>query len=256
MTNKVLELIKRQIKLLNYREEYQNIKIYVSDERQFIKNNIKEDNAIYLIVKFGEGTLNYGATFLPITIEAITVQNKIELCKQFLFDYTQTYNLVSSNNIMQSYTTPTNTIDFIEMFVGYRSLFEISAVFLIAQNSNTFNFEYFNDKGEWEKIEAIDMKLSFSNQLDSQPFFNTNNFAKSETRVSVLALTFVKYLNEDEIDNKIFDIVYKKIPNTKSFKIKIIHENGKEYIDDFKLLEVVTEKSIGLLQEYIATFTL
>lgn len=257
MNEEIMELLKREFAEVMAKDEeyYENYKIYLSNEQQYVKEQSREKGAIYIVVKFLPASLNFGQTVLPITINAIAEQNKIEVCQKLLLELAQTYNLTtdSSETIKQTYTSPANTSNFNEVFNGFRSLFYMSGTFLISKNSNPCKL-YYDD----EEVTCITLAQSFDAQLDSQTFFNTKNFTKSVGMYGTYSLNFTTYLTDTELLNKVLAICLRSSEDgvNSTFKFTIVYNNGYKIEDlEFKLVNFSVQQNIGEMPIASLTFT-
>lgn len=267
ITDELIELIKRQISytMQDDLEYYDGYKVYVSSELQYNKIKNKEKKAIYMVVRFLPASLNFGQKLLPISINAISEKNTVKVCQKLLMDFAEKYNLTvnEDSTIQQVYTSPSVTSNFNEIFDGFRSVLTMSGTYLVTENANPYHLEYFNSEGKYEEIPAITLSVSFDNSLDMQPFFNSSNFTKSKAKFATLTLNFSIYLTNNELSNKTLKIAYKQLPIDTRFRFKIGHlqkteENDKsiEFEEDFRLVNMTTQKNIGELQMCVMTFTI
>lgn len=257
----ILELIGEQFDEIMATDSsfYSKYDVIITNEQQFIKKKDLKADAIYMVIKFLPATINFGQTILPITINCVSEQNKIEACQRLLLEYAQTYNLTTNenNDIKQVYTSPSNASNFNEMYVGFRSIFYMSGTFLISENSNQFELYYVtydeNENPVETLVDCISNSFAFSNVTDSQPFFNTNNFAKSVGMYGIFTVNFTTYLTNVEIMNRILDIVSIDLSSepdgvNADFVFTLKFRNGKRISErTFKLVNFSVEENIGEL---------
>ena len=262
MNEEIIELLAMQFgKVMRGDEEYYSpYRVLISNEQQYIKTKDRDKNAIYIVVRFLPASLNFGQTVLPITINAIAERNKIDVCQRLLLEFAQTYNLTDdeSGTIKQTYTSPSIMSNFNEMFDGFRSLFYMSGTFLISKNANPFKVYV---SGESEEIDCITVSDTFDVQLDTQAFFNTDNFTKSVGTVGTFTLNITSYLMDTDFLNKVLAVKLKDLKkqpagvNT-TFRFDIVFKNGYEARDwDFKLVNATVQEEIGELPIISMTFT-
>lgn len=258
----ITELLIRQFAEIMAKDSdyYSAYHILFSNEQQFMKEQDREKGAIYIVVKFLPASLNFGQTILPITINAIAERNKIEVCQKLLLEYAQTYNLTNNEDltIKQTYTSPAVSSNFNEIFDGFRSLFYMSGTFLISANSNPISVYV---SGEESALDCITAALDFNVQLDTQPFFDTNNITKSIAKIGTLTLNFTSYLTDIEVINKVLAIAtvdLEKAPDgiNTTFNFDIVFRNGYALKNvAFKLVNAAMEQNIGELPVIGLTFT-
>lgn len=265
MIEKIMELIKREITIVSRKEEYDGYKIFIANEQQFAKLKNKESNAIYLVVKFMQASLNYGQTLLPATITAVSENNKSEIVQKLLLDFAETYNLTTNDDsdITQAFTSPVAIQNFAEIYSGYRSVYQISCSFLVVENANPYEvmFRNENTSSNGEKIPAISVAVDWSNQLETQPYFNSENFTRSTGKYATLTVSITLNLTRNEFCGDILAVIYKdfeKCPKgvDTEFGLLIKHLDGTKFLGNFKLVNVSTQKNVGEIQPIVATFTL
>ena len=262
MIDKVMELLMKQFAdvMSKDSEYYNNYHIYLSNEQQYVKDKNREKGAIYIVVKFLPASLNFGQTILPITINAIAERNKIEVCQRLMLEFAQTYNLTTNDNqtIKQTYTSPANNSNFNEVFDGFRSLFYMSGTFLMSENTNPYHLYV---SGEENEVQCITLGVNFDIQLDSQPFFSTNNFTKSVGMYGTFTINFTTYLTNTNLINKALAVALKDLSkqpdgvNT-NFKFDVIFKNGFKIENvSFKLVNFSVQQNLGEMPVASLTFT-
>lgn len=259
INEEIMELLRRQFHLIMLNdEELQNLNLSLSTEQQFTILGKKSKNTIYIVVKFLEGTLNYKEKLLPFTITAISEQNHFILCQKLLTLFADTYNLKSNDEgtMTQSYASPVVTENFVEVYDGFHNVIQMSGMFLVTEKSNSFQLYYINDNGEEELVETITNTFSFDNTLDTQPFFNTNNFTQSKAKFGTITINTTLYLVDNELMNKVVKIAFKQLTNNTKFNFKLKHKNGLEFNEEFNLVNYTSEKALGQLQVCSLTFTM
>ena len=262
MIEEVMELLTKQFAEVMSKDSefYENYHIYLSNEQQYVKEKNREKGAIYIVVKFLPASLNFGQTILPITINAMAERNKIEVCQRLLLEFAQTYNLTTNDEqtIKQTYTSPANSANFNEVFDGFRSLFYMSGTFLISENTNPCNIYV---TGEENEVQCITLGVNFDIQLDSQPFFSTDNFTKSVGMYGTFTINFTTYLIDTELINKALAVALKDLSkqpdgvNT-NFNFDVIFKNGFKIENvNFKLVNFSVQQNLGEMPVASLTFT-
>lgn len=190
-----------------YFEKYNGTKIILSKEQQFIKLKDKDPNAIYIVVQFGSADIMFGQTVLPVTIVAMTEQNKIDLAYTLFYEYAQKYNLVrvNDNTINQVYESPSMSSGFNELWDGFRGMVTMSAAYVIGKNSNEYDVYYYYDYKDEngneyklvEEVPIISATYAFVGSPDTQAFYNTQNFVKSEIGFGGMTIGFSAFIMSD-----------------------------------------------------------
>lgn len=273
---RIVNLIANQIS--TFFGDYPNYDFTITSELQFVKdkkfrNELKNNpNAIFIVVKFFKATLNFGQVLQPITINALGEMNKLDVCKEILTRYAETYNLylTPDNQIREYFTSPEVLSNFNEIGTGYRSLIELDGTFQISENAINPKLLYL-EKTEvvngvstpvWVDVPVITFSPNFSVQLDTQAFANITDITKSASKVGTLTFNFTIYLVSSALVNKVLDIAFKR--NTynieSEFKFKFVFDNNADGLTTsdeiaFKLVDFTYEKQIGNLTIASLTFT-
>ena len=327
--DEIIETIRNQFKEILYSDNYYNgYSVTVAKEQDFVKiRDNKDPKHIYVIVKFQSASLNYHQYLLPLTITALSEQNKLDVCQRLMLEYAETYNLSMSNDetIKQFYDAPQVLSNFEEIYYGYRSMLHMTGTFLVSQDTNPMRFYYYTLKiDEDNSVDGIDEdkflvflknnNLSFEETyeyydensigkgqlsykgltinvsqdevgveygteehtqrfakisvmknlidninyqssgdivLDTQPFYNTDNFAKSIGKIANYSLSFTTYLVNDPFLNKavaihIGDLINAPKGVNSTFWIGIEYKkSGLSSIRPFKLVNCSQQGALG-----------
>lgn len=266
-TEDVMGIIKDQLVELMQEDYdyYRNYNIKLANEQYYIDpEERKELGNIYIVVKFLPADINYNQNVVPFTITAVSEHNGLEVCQRLLLEYAQTYNLVddfTENGITynQTYTTPQVMSNFSEFYYGYRNTFFMSGAFLLSYNSNPSKI-YFIEGNEEMIVNVITFSEDYMAQLDTQPFFNTNNFTTSIGKFASHTINFTTYLTDDGkngLCNKILDIINDVKVNgvNETFTFKIDYKNGRTCTKNFKLINYSRSQNVGELPVISCSFT-
>ena len=261
--NEILQLIKSQ--LLSIMEEnysyYQDYKIYIAEEQFFVKPVQVDPKAIYVILKFFPISVHFGQTVLPAQIIVISEQNNIEVCRELFTELVTIHNLGQSEDetIQQIYESPVVMSHFDKVMSGYRNVIRVSATFIISKNANFYKYYYIykNENGDEKEYEIPCVTKAFAGniQLDTQPFFGSNNLTKSKSKVYTLNYSIVTFLLTDiPLANDVLDVMCKNRSISESFNIKIKFKNGKELNDEFYLVSWDSRTDIGQIPMLVLSF--
>ena len=246
-----------------YIDKYNGLKLVISKEQQFMKIKDKDPNAIYIVVQFGSADILFGQTVLPVTINALTEQNNIELAYDLFYEYSQKYNLVRvhDDTINQVYESPSMAGNFNELWSGFRGVVTMSAAYVIGKTSNEYKVYYYYKQDDIEFVEEVPIistTYAFVGSPDTQAFYNNNNFVKSEIGFggmtigfSAFILTDSKIMNDvlgifgniqlDENDNVVGKKAYMGKPSDNLVAIKFETDEERELTqDDFE--NIATDK--------------
>lgn len=258
----ILQIIRNQMieimeKNYNYYKDY-NIKIGLYQD--YIKTK-PEKNVIYMVINFSIAEVTFGESVLPFTIQAMSTENNEEPAVKLLVDYSYKYNLnrVSENNIQQVYETPVVSSNFNIVASGFRSLVTMSGVFILSKNANyyTFYYEYiFKGQTRKEEIPFITSSFNGSISLDSQVFYNRNNFTESVGKFGTLSFNIVTYLmSNNPLVNEALKVLTKQSNINQDFVISIEFKNGMNLKESFKLASIDSSQSLGEIPMISLSFT-
>ena len=217
---------------------YDEYKIIVSSEQQFIKEKEKDKLAIYIVVQYGQATVHYGQIVMPFSLVVLSEKNRLKIAQQLLYDYSiknnMTYN--DEKTIYQIIETPTRTSNFQLMFEGYRSILNASGSFIISENANFYGLIYHSDviedltNSQWELNE--DMKFEIDGkQINGEKTWYVN-------------VVLHPYVN----DGSSASVPYSSIIITAAGQIGfslgdgnavLVYENGTWYQEKYKKIQII-----------------
>lgn len=208
------------------KEKYKGYNLIMSKEQQFMKLKDKDPNALYIVVKFGAADVVFGQTVLPATITALTEQNRLDATYSLLYEYAQKYNLHRANNetINQVYESPTVSSNFNPIYEGFRSIITMSAAFVIGKNSNDYTVYYYYTEKQFDgvkngentykdvtyadEVPQISASFAFVGNPDTQAFYNSHDFTRSEIGFGAVTVGFTTLvLSDNRLINDILDIL-------------------------------------------------
>lgn len=259
--DKMLKIIEKQFVsiMANDPDFYSQYKIVLSNEQQYIKNKDRDPKAIYIVVKFMAGSINYGQILYPVNFNALGEGNKLEVAQKLLLEYAQTYNLgeeekwsetwKDNNDVShtdnyiakQVYTQPQVMSNFNAAWNEFRSLFFMTGTFLIGKNSMPITgIRYYESMSAAEEsgidIDFIATSWDFTIQLDSQAFYGTDSRTTSKSKIGTLSFSMTSYAADNLLCNKVRAI---------AFNNKEIAPNGIKEKFYFKLIFADTSFKIG-----------
>lgn len=362
LTNQILNIITSEIaEIMNSKPEYYGeYSVEISEEQQYYKMNRQDPGKIYIVVKFLDAPLNFEQIIMPINIQAISEQDKLEVCRTLLFEFASKYNLYKMSfededqTMQQYYNSPYVLSNFNEIFEGFRSLLFVSGTFLITNNANyctayfspveigdknkkeecvvtlerelngetfienltinlsrfkkklkkegikledkTYQFildnvwklegkslgkdslydygiknEYFVEKNDiikvkytsgWQKIECLSVNAVCDISLDSQPFFDNDNFVESVGKFGTFSFNITSYLFKNDFLNKCLAVWLRKLSkapmgiNT-DFNLLLEFDDDDNYvITKFKLSSFSLQEVVGDIPLVSITFSI
>lgn len=205
--------------------------------------------------------LGFGTTDEEILTNKQTFQEKVgyDTIDTFIFKYLgrNNYNAKWSLNDIEltediSYYGIVCENEYIEQMDGLENKF----TFTVVTNYKSYDIE----KYDFE-VPVIDSKLSVNIELDTQPFYNMNNFTSSVARNGTLIINLTTFLlNDVKLINDCLAISVKDVKKIKAgvnntFKLGVIFKSGVQLIDDFKLSNFDLNQSIGNIPVVNLVFT-
>lgn len=144
---------------------YKDYNVILAKEQEFIKLKQAKPNSIYIVIKFGSASINFSQTVLPITLTAMSEQNKLDVCQKLLSDFVNKYNLETNEDstIRQIYELPVVTSNFNKVFEGFRSILFVNGYFVISKNANFYELESAKDDIIYTYNEEYINKFSIEN---------------------------------------------------------------------------------------------
>lgn len=252
-----------------HNQNYPSLKLFIEDEQMFAKEQDRDPDALYIVIHFGEAAINFDVAVCNITIEVLSLQNEIELTQEFLNVYVNQFNRKQDDNFTQLYLAPTKSLNFNQVYEGFRSLFVVSGTFIIDSNIIKLKklYYHYSTSHSPEEIEVISYSDSSENSLNPQPYPNTNGRTKSYGSFQTFAFTVIIY--PDGNKHLIKDLWKMKFREDKSyvnstFKLSgefnnIKDENNQSInmpIWNFKCRNADFNQRIGEIPTLVVTFTL
>lgn len=215
-------------------EDYDYFKdytVYLSLEQEFIKNQQKDPKAIYVVLKMGNSSVNFGQTVLPITLLILAEQNKLDICQKLFITFVNKFNLQMNDNstIRQIYESPTVHFNFEKVYDGFRSVLSVTGFFIISKNANLFTVKYKTFSLEPKLIEnekdIIIKNDVFLQKINFEPgtyqfYYDTENYIWKFKELSDNS-------DGNEVDFYEFGIIYKKL-KLENFLIDVIKSKEEE----------------------------
>lgn len=187
--------------------------IEVTDEQSFIKkekDNLLRNGSIYIAVRFGSGSINYGSSLTPISLYCIGTANKVKpvqlLLSVFASEWT-TKNLgqgleSESRDMLQVWNTPEVTMNFNETYSEFRNLYRLTGNIVAGKSAvrvGTLKYYYMkNGTKVFDFINVMSFRDGYRASMDSQPFGDTHGFVKSEVNFSTYTFSVSTYLLDNQ----------------------------------------------------------
>lgn len=234
-------------------DTYGGYNIVITNERQFVKTKNRKPKTIFIVIKFLEGNKDFNQQRQPFTLNAISEHNTLDVCQKLMFDFAETYNLdfnISNNDytLRQTMNTPTSVNAFSEVYEGFRSVFYLSGTFYFGINSNPIiGLKIQDSDGLNEDIDFLSVQLTYDAQVDGQPFYGTNNFNRTVTKIATLSLGFSMYALNTDFYNGALDTIFNlnnSVNIDKTYTIIITFKSGQVYSVPMKLVSMSNMQEI------------
>lgn len=279
----------------NIANEIKNIKnIEISDEQNFVKkeNILADQSKIYVVVKFGAGSINFGSSVCPISLMCLGTANKIKpiqlLMSVFASSWT-TKNVLDMSDVLQVWNTPEVMGNFTEVNIEFRNLVRLTGNIVVGPAAIRMGtlYYYYDENEDPEEISIMSFQDGYQASLDTQPFGNTDGFAKSEVNFSTYSFTISTYLLTGHFSNDMqairgfryrpnntYDSTTSKFEPNQWVKVKLVFTNGytnmpgdgetedtndpvkgKDFFCKFKVVNSRIGQELAGLPTLVATFT-
>ena len=207
--------------------QIKNIKaIEVSDEQSFNKKrdeNKIDKGTVYIVAKFGSGSINYGSSVTPITLLCIGTANKVKPTQLLLSVFasawttknlcqdleTEDHESLEISYVTQVWNTPEVVTNFNEIDTDFRNLFRVTGNIVAGESAvrvGTITYLYDENNNYpslpaqgWEQFNIMAVSDGYRASMDAQPFGNTKGFAQSEVNFSTYGFSVSTYLLTNHI---------------------------------------------------------
>lgn len=240
----IVEKIQGQlIACRNSDPSFANIELVVENERQFTIEQEMKPNTIYVVLHYGESSVNFGQLILPVDFRIISERNKIELVQRLFLLYTSTYNLKRAGTLAQFYSTPVVENAFVEVKNGWRASLSFAGAFIVGASESDYvkELDY-----EGEPIDFLSFNESYKNDLRPQPIPNGGGFARSVSGFASHAFTITTYLTTSKFCKKLNDQRYKDDMEDTTYSFTLKLNSGTAFTDrKYKCLSIEVGQKIG-----------
>lgn len=222
---------------------YANIDLKIENERQFTVEKEMLPNTVYVVLHFGDASVNFGQVILPIDFKVISERNKIELTQSLFSLFVSTYNMKRNGTMAQFYTSPTIEEAFVEVKNGWRASLSFAGAFLIGSSESDYVLEL---DYEGEAIDFLTFAESYKNDLRPQPTPDGGGFAKSVSGFATHAFTITTYLTTSAFCKKLNAQRYSDDTENTTYKFTLKLRSGTAFTNrEYKCLSVDVRQKIG-----------
>ena len=250
--------------------------VIICDEQIFAQQRQLTPKTIYIVVKFGNASFDFGQSLLPITINAVSEQNAVDICQKLLFDLATTYTQQGPGNltewetndltdyVKQLWNTPNVINNFNEINIGFRSLMYMTGTVLIGHNSSPI-VELVYNKGLSDQFILSDYMITFSDSYDMYPdtqaFYSTNGIGRTAAKTASYAFSVTLFKVKSDFMSKCRDIKRGYMesdtlaPNGISTRFSISMRDKDDYEKDPQTGEPTTTKYYFTAQYSLVNMT-
>ena len=293
---KILKLIKDQLEaiMLTDTSYYSKYKFEIVNEQYYVPDEEREPGRIYIVVRFLPADVDFGQDVVPITIQAVSECNCLQVTQRLLLEYAQLFNLKvrrdeTNQLIYQNYTTPSVISNFETVYEGFRSILSMSGSIVLSKNINRITAVYYDgdtltdvtalpatqgnydlirynnkiykwDNEGWkeyggEEIDFLNFTDHFDATPDTQPYFSNQNFTESVIKYGSYAFNISVFLTDDTLNNKVLSIKVRNKPMNVNFYFKISYDNGLSMpLVPFKFINATSTQNKGELPSTVMAF--
>ena len=227
--------------------------LVIEQERQFAKRKDYSPKTIYLIVSFGNASLNFGQSVLPVSVTCISEENSFSASRDLMMAFATAYNLNSNGGVIQVWNAPTVTSRFNEVASGFRATLSMIGSFVVSGSTGdgVKKIEWY-DGDDPIGISILSFRDSFQNSIAPQPFPDSNGFARSVSHFATYTLTFTTYMGSSSSGPQApFFLLMKRIKylgnmEDTAFKFRITYDDGTEYVvDNMRVVSITYAQNLG-----------
>lgn len=229
------EFLLKQLTIIKNEQEFNDLDIEISTEEAFAKKKNFKPNTMYVIIKFLESDITFGAVSKPLNIVSICEQNNLERCKAILDIFASLWNFKSesitnengNNDIYKhSYGTAVVISNFEEVGYGYRTVLYLSGNLTVLENViditnlNLWVKKYDNTY-EAHPINSLRTDIAYNMTPNTQQKAG-EPIASSMKSVAVLTLTMVVPFTDNILTQRVMQT------------LDSINDGNIDYIFSFK----------------------
>ena len=207
-----------------------DLNIEIASEQAYAKIKTFEPNTIYVIIKKLSSTLTYNIDTTPVQILAIAEQNQIDMTKDILDTFVNTYNWTSQLNgttyVKQQYTSPVVLSNFNEVSYGYRSVFYITGTLYVMEEVVDI------DTLEIDDVVYKPLSFGFAYQMSGNTQAVGNSYlAETVKSIATFTITLSVPLLNDTLCTKVREIMNGTQSGNTNFKFEITFTTGTANIE-------------------------
>jgi len=258
-----IDIINQQLGQIISDIKYEGYFVRAYEERMFeeLKDGL-DSKGIYIVVRFGAPTNNFGQKYVNMTMTAMSEQNAFDIALMLLDEYAGTYNnyVDTTNGYIKQFYTGANILqNFAEIDAGFRALIAVNGAWLVSSDLNPITSIVYYATAEAETGETLKFIYSsddYSVQLNPVANYNALGEARSTGATATYVLTFTAYATNTPLANKVLDQKLGTLGVNPDYYFTITYLNGKKLTKGkFKLANTTTEENMGSLPVSAFVFT-
>ena len=217
--------------------------LFICTEQDFVKKKDISENAVYVVLKFGEASVDIGQVVLDSEITALSQGNKINTIRSLLLTYALSYNLKRLSGITQVYSTATQTSDFNEVAGTYRSVYSMKCTFIVGVGMNYIESISYDGNS----VPFLNAEWNTNEDLKPQPRYDTGR-TESENQFTTHTFSIVSYPLTNVaffMDAHSASISTTPALHNRSFSLTITWTNGTSYTGAFKVASYKNTQKIA-----------
>ena len=241
MTFNYIEKLRSQLYSLQQTLGISDYVFEVETEQDFIKRKDLTPNTIYILVKFLQNDLQWGADTQPVQILILSEQNSLDIAQAFFKQFAATYNFNTHSEsyyeggvsktlwVKQQYTDPVVLSNFNIVDYGYRSVLYLSATLYIMYNVVDLQTLKIDNNA----VNVLTWNISYNMTPNTQQVTGSSEFiSKSTKSVSSLAITITIPVVESALTEKVLKIINETDGQTAS---ELTYGGNEDFTFDFFL---------------------
>lgn len=237
--------------------KYEDLRIIVENERQFTIDKRRTEKTIYVVINYGEASVNFGQSVLPMSFKVITERNTFERAREILMAFATTYNMTRNGSCLQIYTTPRMINAFQDVADGWRATLVMDSTFIIGSGkTNSIEALYLIvDKFKFP-VEMLDYRETYGNDLRPQVYPDNGGYGKSISGFATFAFSVTTYYTTSKLCELLDAQRYQDNKENTGYRFEIVTKQGNSITRDYKCAGISLSQKIGENATITATFTL
>lgn len=211
-----------------------DLNIEIASEQAFAKIKTFKPNTIYVIIKKLSSTLTYNIDTTPVQILVIAEQNQIDMTKDMLETFVNTYNWTSqldgTTYIKQQYNSPVVLSNFNEISYGYRSIVYVTGTLYLMEDVVDIDTLTIDSK----TYKPLSFGFSYQMTGNTQAV-GTSVLAETVKSIATFTITMTVPLLNDDLCDKVREIINGTQSGNTNFAFSITFTTGTANISGLNM---------------------